>query len=215
MGFGGRVSLIGCKVGALNRLPASFFVSVAYDCWAYRRLGVVLDAHSGEIKRWLYRDPSTPVIPMADQAGFQSTGREVALRDAAHRGAGAVAAGRRRGAAVGPRVHRPRRRAPSPDVARAAGRSARRRHLPLRAGGGQGRRRLARHGRRAHDQHPRGALPGRHHQALRRPRRDRQGRHGRQDPGRAEGSGRRLPERDRRAPPSSTRGPSPRSTGCR
>jgi fumarate hydratase class I len=27
MGFGGRVSLIGCKVGALNRLPASFFVS--------------------------------------------------------------------------------------------------------------------------------------------------------------------------------------------
>ena len=44
MGFGGRVSLIGCKIGALNRLPASFFVSVAYDCWAFRRLGVVLDA---------------------------------------------------------------------------------------------------------------------------------------------------------------------------
>jgi len=80
MGFGGRVSLIGCKVGAQNRLPASFFVSVAYDCWAYRRLGVVLDAQSGEITRWLYRDPSTPVIPMADQAGFQRTGREVALR---------------------------------------------------------------------------------------------------------------------------------------
>ncbi len=35
---------------------------------------------SGEIKRWLYRDPSTPVVPMADQAGFQRTGREVALR---------------------------------------------------------------------------------------------------------------------------------------
>ncbi len=49
MGFGGRVSLIGCKVGALNRLPASFFVSVAYDCWAFRRLGVVLDATSGAI----------------------------------------------------------------------------------------------------------------------------------------------------------------------
>ena len=43
MGFGGRTSLIGCKVGVLNRLPASFFVSVAYDCWAFRRLGVVLD----------------------------------------------------------------------------------------------------------------------------------------------------------------------------
>src|SRR6187431_2659854 len=80
MGFGGRVSLIGCKVGALNRLPASFFVSVAYDCWAYRRLGVVLDSRSGEIKRWLYRDASSPVVHMADQSGFPRTGREVALR---------------------------------------------------------------------------------------------------------------------------------------
>jgi fumarate hydratase class I len=80
MGFGGRTSLIGCKIGALNRLPASFFVSVAYDCWAFRRLGVVLDAGTGEIRQWLYRDPSTPVAAMADQAGFQRTGREVALR---------------------------------------------------------------------------------------------------------------------------------------
>src|SRR5271169_5511067 len=40
MGFGGNTSLIGCKIGAANRLPACFFISVAYDCWAYRRLGV-------------------------------------------------------------------------------------------------------------------------------------------------------------------------------
>jgi len=80
MGFGGNVSLIGCKIGALNRLPASFFVSVAYDCWAYRRLGVVLDAKTFEIKRWLYRDPTSPVVPLADQAGIKRTGREVALR---------------------------------------------------------------------------------------------------------------------------------------
>jgi fumarate hydratase class I len=80
MGFGGRTSLIGCKVGVLNRLPASFFVSVAYDCWAFRRLGVVLDGRSGEIKQWLYRDPAIPVAAMADQAGFQRTGREVTLR---------------------------------------------------------------------------------------------------------------------------------------
>jgi fumarate hydratase, class I len=79
MGFGGRVSLIGCKIGALNRLPASFFVSVAYDCWAYRRLGVRLDAASGVITRWLYRDPSVPTVPMMDQAGFRRTGREVVL----------------------------------------------------------------------------------------------------------------------------------------
>jgi fumarate hydratase class I len=79
MGFGGRVSLIGCKVGALNRLPASFFVSVAYDCWAFRRLGVVLDARTGAITRWLYRDPAVPTVPMMDQAGFTRTGREVPL----------------------------------------------------------------------------------------------------------------------------------------
>jgi fumarate hydratase class I len=80
MGFGGRVSLIGCKVTAQNRLPASFFVSVAYNCWAFRRLGVVLDAATGAIKRWLYRDETRPVIAMSDQHGFQRTGREVALR---------------------------------------------------------------------------------------------------------------------------------------
>ena len=51
MGFGGKVTLIGCKIGALNRLPASFFVSVAYDCWAFRRLGVVLDASTGAIEQ--------------------------------------------------------------------------------------------------------------------------------------------------------------------
>ena len=80
MGFGGKVTLIGCKVGALNRLPASFFVSVAYDCWAFRRLGVILNATSGSIEQWLYRDPTHPIIPMLDQSGFQRTGREIALK---------------------------------------------------------------------------------------------------------------------------------------
>ena len=80
MGFGGTTTLIGCKVGALNRLPACFFVSVAYDCWAFRRLGVVLDASTGAITKWLFRDPSSPVIPMLDQAGFTRSGREVVLK---------------------------------------------------------------------------------------------------------------------------------------
>jgi len=80
MGFGGKVTLIGCKIGALNRLPASFFVSVAYDCWAFRRLGVQLDASTGAITSWLYRNPSNPIIPMIDQSGFVRTGREVALQ---------------------------------------------------------------------------------------------------------------------------------------
>jgi fumarate hydratase class I len=80
MGFGGKASLIGCKVMAANRLPASFFVSVAYDCWAYRRLGVRLDAASGAITNWLYRDPSRPVEKMAHGEGFPLSGREVVLR---------------------------------------------------------------------------------------------------------------------------------------
>jgi len=79
MGFGGKVSLIGCKIGAANRLPASFFVSVAYDCWAFRRLGVRLDAASGAITKWLYRDPDRPVERMTRGAGFPLTGREVIL----------------------------------------------------------------------------------------------------------------------------------------
>jgi fumarate hydratase class I len=79
MGFGGNVSLIGCKVMAANRLPASFFVSVAYDCWAFRRLGVRLDASSGAITRWLYRDPDHAVNRMARAEGFPLSGREVVL----------------------------------------------------------------------------------------------------------------------------------------
>src|SRR5262249_37613510 len=54
MGFGGKLTVGGCKVGVRNRLPASFFVSVAYMCWAYRRRGVVLDT-SGEVVEWLYQ----------------------------------------------------------------------------------------------------------------------------------------------------------------
>jgi fumarate hydratase class I len=83
MGFSGKTSLIGCKIGALNRLPASFFVSVAYDCWAFRRLGVRLDASTGAIKSWLYREAgkSQPMLaPEVVAAGFPRTGREITLQ---------------------------------------------------------------------------------------------------------------------------------------
>jgi fumarate hydratase class I len=79
MGFGGKVSLIGCKIAAANRLPASFFVSVAYECWAFRRLGVRLDAQNGAIAGWLYRDPERPVERMTRGEGFPLTGREIVL----------------------------------------------------------------------------------------------------------------------------------------
>src|SRR5688572_13908536 len=53
MGFGGKTTLLGVKICAANRLPASFFVSVSYMCWAYRRQGATL-GQSGEIQKWLY-----------------------------------------------------------------------------------------------------------------------------------------------------------------
>ena len=56
MGFGGETTLLGCKVGVMNRIPASFFVSVAYNCWAYRRLGITIDPSTGAINEWLYQD---------------------------------------------------------------------------------------------------------------------------------------------------------------
>ena len=53
MGFGGKTTLMGVKIGALNRVPASFFVSVSYMCWAYRRQGAKVSA-KGELQRWFY-----------------------------------------------------------------------------------------------------------------------------------------------------------------
>jgi len=53
MGFGGATTLLGCKIGALNRVPASFFVSISYMCWADRRQGVELN-DKGNIEKWLY-----------------------------------------------------------------------------------------------------------------------------------------------------------------
>jgi len=37
MGFGGKTTLLGVKIGTLGRVPASYFVSIAYLCWAARR----------------------------------------------------------------------------------------------------------------------------------------------------------------------------------
>ncbi len=41
MGFGGQTTVLGAKVGAAHRHPASFFVTVAYMCWADRRRTLV------------------------------------------------------------------------------------------------------------------------------------------------------------------------------
>ncbi len=56
MGFGGKFTIGGVKIDYLNRLPASYFVSISYMCWAYRRRGVKLD-REGDVIRWLYHAP--------------------------------------------------------------------------------------------------------------------------------------------------------------
>lgn len=42
MGFGGKTTVLGTKMTSMHRLPASFFVSVSYMCWAYRRRRMTL-----------------------------------------------------------------------------------------------------------------------------------------------------------------------------
>ncbi len=37
MGFGGKTTVLGVKVDTLHRLPASYFVTASYMCWADRR----------------------------------------------------------------------------------------------------------------------------------------------------------------------------------
>jgi fumarate hydratase class I len=94
MGFGGKLTIGGCKIGARNRLPASFFVSVAYMCWAYRRRGVVLDT-AGEVVEWLYTAPgefdaepaeSGPALVQLGKAGQTAVRLQTPLTEAAVRG---------------------------------------------------------------------------------------------------------------------------------
>ncbi|MDZ7263387.1 MAG: fumarate hydratase [candidate division KSB1 bacterium] len=56
MGFGGQMTVGSCKIGLRNRLPACFFVTIAYMCWAFRRRGVIL-TQNGEVVQWLYQAP--------------------------------------------------------------------------------------------------------------------------------------------------------------
>ena len=42
MGFGGNTTVLDVKAAALHRLPACYFVSVAYTCWAMRRHSMIV-----------------------------------------------------------------------------------------------------------------------------------------------------------------------------
>ena len=39
--------MLGVKIGKLHRLPACFFVSVSYVCWAYRKAAMTVEG--GEV----------------------------------------------------------------------------------------------------------------------------------------------------------------------
>lgn len=42
MGFGGKITLLAVKVKGMHRLPACYFVTVAYMCWAHRRRRMII-----------------------------------------------------------------------------------------------------------------------------------------------------------------------------
>ena len=48
MGFGGATTLLGVKIAKAHRLPASYFVSIAYMCWASRHRGMTIK--NGEVR---------------------------------------------------------------------------------------------------------------------------------------------------------------------
>lgn len=47
MGLGGKTTVLGVKAAKCHRLPACFFVSVAYVCWAYRKAFMTIEG--GEV----------------------------------------------------------------------------------------------------------------------------------------------------------------------
>jgi fumarate hydratase class I len=47
MGFGGETTLLAVKIGVLDRLPACYFVTVTYMCWADRKAAVSIDQEGG------------------------------------------------------------------------------------------------------------------------------------------------------------------------
>lgn len=51
MGFGGGTTLLAVKIGVLDRLPACYFVTVTYMCWADRKAAVSI-GEGGEVT-WL------------------------------------------------------------------------------------------------------------------------------------------------------------------
>jgi len=43
LGLGGKTTLLGVKIGKLHRVPASYFVTISYMCWVYRRRSIRIE----------------------------------------------------------------------------------------------------------------------------------------------------------------------------
>lgn len=78
MGFGGEATLLGCKIGVMHRIPASFYVSVAYNCWAYRRMAININPTTGEIIEWHYQEGEK--IEFKEEAKEEATQKVVELQ---------------------------------------------------------------------------------------------------------------------------------------
>ena len=200
MGFSGKFTVGCCKVGKLNRLPASFFVSVAYMCWAYRRRGVVLDV-KGKVVEWLYQAPhefqNTEPMPDLTLPAANVVRLQTPLRDADVRKLkvgdvvlldGVVFTGR-------DAVHKYLHDGGELDVIK-NGVIYHCGPVVLKDGD-----RISRGGCRADDVDPRRTLSGRYHQAFWHQSRDRKRRHGPENAEGMPGARLRLPARHRRRRP--------------
>ena len=183
MGFGGKSSLIGCKI--TRRQPA------ARELLRERRLRLLGVPEAGREARRIQRRDHEMAVSRSGAAGGEDGSRRRVPVDgersdpaaAADRRAGSGAQGRRRGADHGRDVHRPRCRARAPDEESAAGGYARIGAVSLRSGDAEARGAVDGQGRRSDHQHPRRAVSGRYHPQLRRARGDRQRRDGEEDAG--------------------------------
>ncbi|MEG0448345.1 MAG: fumarate hydratase [Lysinibacillus sp.] len=77
MGFGGEATLLGCKIGVMHRIPASFYVSVAYNCWAYRRMAIDINPETAEIIKWHYQDGEKITFQDDQVAAAEETSTDV------------------------------------------------------------------------------------------------------------------------------------------
>lgn len=73
MGFGGKTTVLGVKIGARHRVPASFFVSISYMCWAYRKGELTVDGGRALLDgKPLNHEPGLPAVDVASRQAVET-----------------------------------------------------------------------------------------------------------------------------------------------